>query len=50
MPELERGLKEFLRYYNRERMHQGLNYQTPANVYKAGQARVSSGSAANVLS
>ena len=39
VPELERGLKEFLRYYNRERMHQGLNYQTPANVYKAGQAR-----------
>ena len=37
VPELERGLKEFLRYYNRERMHQGLNYQTPANVYKAGQ-------------
>jgi putative transposase len=50
VPELERGLKEFLRYYNRERMHQALDYQTPAAVYKAGRARASSGSAANVLS
>jgi len=50
VPELERGLKEFLRYYNRERMHQALNYQTPATVYKAGRASTSSRSAATDLS
>jgi putative transposase len=43
VPELERGLKEFLRYYNRERMHQALDYQTPAAVYKAGRARAAGG-------
>ena len=38
------GLKRFFRFYNHERPHQSLDYQTPAAVYfqrapQTGQAR-----------
>ncbi len=36
--ELERGLVSYFRYYNEERPHQSLEYQTPARVYKQRQA------------
>jgi len=29
----ERGLKDYFQLYNRERLHQSLAYQTPAQVY-----------------
>lgn len=31
--ELKKGLKNYFQFYNDERVHQGLNYQTPAEVY-----------------
>lgn len=34
--ELEKGLKEFVCFFNSERLHQSLDYQTPDEVYKAG--------------
>ncbi len=34
VPELEAGLGSYLRFYDRERLHQSLNYQTPASVYR----------------
>jgi putative transposase len=33
VPELERGLRQYLRFYNQERLHQSLDYRTPAQVY-----------------
>jgi putative transposase len=38
VPELERGLAAYLRFYNTERPHQSLDYRTPAEVH-AGQRR-----------
>jgi putative transposase len=38
VPELERGLAAYFRFYNHERLHQSLGYRTPAEVY-AGQSR-----------
>jgi putative transposase len=41
VPELEMGLRLYFRYYNEERLHQSLDYCTPAAVYgtiKAGVA------------
>jgi putative transposase len=37
--EAYRGLGEYFRYYNGERPHQGLGYQTPAAVYEGSLAR-----------
>jgi len=37
--ELERGLRAYFRFYNEERFHQSLDYQTPAKVYHGGRAR-----------
>lgn len=31
--ELERGLRQYFEFYNRERLHQSLNYQTPFDVH-----------------
>lgn len=31
--EVDRGLKNFFQFYNGERIHQGLDYRTPAEVY-----------------
>lgn len=32
--ELYKGLDQYFRFYNEERMHQSLKYQTPASLYK----------------
>jgi putative transposase len=34
VPELLQGLRSYFEFYNNERPHQGLDYQTPATVYK----------------
>lgn len=34
---LHQGLTEYFRFYNHERKHQSLNYQTPAVCYKRGK-------------
>jgi len=33
VPELEKGLGEYFTFYNQERLHQSLSYQTPAEVH-----------------
>jgi putative transposase len=38
VPNLFRGLDSYFTFYNQERPHQSLGYQTPARVYK-GQSR-----------
>jgi putative transposase len=38
VPELERGLAAYFRFYNHDRPHQALGYRTPAEVH-AGQVR-----------
>ena len=35
VPELEKGLHEYFTFYNQERLHQSLSYQTPAEVHFA---------------
>jgi putative transposase len=35
VPALERGLASYFRFYNQERLHQSLNYRTPAEVHYA---------------
>lgn len=35
VPELERGLGQYFPFYNEERPHQALDYQTPRQVYEA---------------
>jgi putative transposase len=42
VPELDRGLAAYLRYYNRERQHSSLGYRTPAEVYRAGRPKTES--------
>jgi len=37
MGELTLGLTEYFTFYNEERPHQSLNYQTPDQVYRTGQ-------------
>lgn len=39
VPEAIHGLWSYFEFYNRERLHQSLNYQTPAAVYRQGQKR-----------
>lgn len=34
--ELEHGLRRYFDFYNHQRPHQALNYQTPATLYQAG--------------
>jgi len=34
--EAKRRLNAYLRFYNEERLHQALDYQTPGDVYRAG--------------
>jgi putative transposase len=36
VPELESGLTAYFRFYDEDRPHQSLNYQTPGEVYRAG--------------
>jgi putative transposase len=39
VPELERGLGAYFRFYNHERIHQSLDYRTPAAVFDGGAAK-----------
>ncbi len=39
VPELEKGLNNYFTFYNHERPHQSLSYQTPAEVHFAGADR-----------
>ena len=38
VPELLQGLGQYFTYYNEERLHQVLDYRTPAAVYQQGRA------------
>lgn len=38
VPELEKGLAAYFRFYNEARLHQSLGYKTPAEVYRAGRS------------
>jgi len=33
VPELRSGLKHYFEFYNQERLHQSLDYQTPSEVH-----------------
>jgi putative transposase len=35
VPELKQGLTRYFAFYNHERLHQSLDYRTPASVYRA---------------
>jgi putative transposase len=37
VPELQQGLGRYFPYYNEERLHQALDYRTPAQVYQEGR-------------
>jgi putative transposase len=39
VPGLQQGLGRYFPFYNHERPHQSLDYQTPAEVYGVGQSR-----------
>jgi putative transposase len=41
VPELTQGLGRYFPFYNEERLHQALDYQTPAAVYRGALARAS---------
>jgi putative transposase len=42
--DLELGLTAYFRFYDEDRPHQSLNYQTPGEVYQAGlRGRLSGG-------
>ena len=38
VPELTEGLGRYFPFYNEERLHQALDYRTPAEVYRPGRA------------
>jgi len=38
VPQLQQGLGRYFPYYNEERLHQALDYRTPAAVYQQGRA------------
>jgi putative transposase len=40
--ELQRGLQHYFPFYNEERLHQSLDYRTPADVYGGGDGRAGS--------
>lgn len=37
--ELQRGLESYFPFYNQERLHQSLEYRTPAELYRGGRGR-----------
>jgi putative transposase len=39
VPQLQAGLRAYFPFYNEERLHQGLDYRTPAVVYRQGRQR-----------
>jgi putative transposase len=36
VPQLQQGLERYFPFYNQERLHQSLDYRTPAAVYRPG--------------
>jgi putative transposase len=43
VPQLQEGLGRYFPYYNAERLHQSLEYRTPAAVYQEGRGTSTSG-------
>jgi putative transposase len=41
VPELEQGLQRYFGFYNHERLHQSLDYRTPASVYGCSEGSMS---------
>jgi putative transposase len=39
VPQLSAGLGRYFPFYNEERLHQSLDYRTPAQVYREGQSK-----------
>lgn len=39
IPEAEFGLGSYFEFYNNDRLHQALNYQTPAKIYAGGSGK-----------
>jgi len=39
VPQLSKGLGRYFPFYNEERLHQSLDYRTPAQVYREGQSQ-----------
>ena len=39
VPQLWQGLEQYFPFYNEERLHQSLDYRTPATIYREGQRR-----------
>ena len=39
VPQLQQGLGRYFPYYNQERLHQALDYRTPAAVYQQGRRK-----------
>jgi len=37
--EIERAIEDYFQFYNYERVHQSLSYQTPASVYEAKKSK-----------
>jgi putative transposase len=42
-PELESGLRAYFEFYDEERLHQSLGYQTPGEVHRAGLGQATRG-------
>jgi putative transposase len=36
VPQLQQGLQRYFPFYNEQRLHQSLDYRTPAVVYRGG--------------
>jgi putative transposase len=41
VPQLQQGLRRYFGYYNERRLHQALDYRTPADVYRQGRRSAS---------
>jgi putative transposase len=39
VPQLSKGLGSYFPFYNEQRLHQSLDYRTPAQVYREGQGK-----------
>jgi putative transposase len=50
VPELRRGLRRYFGFYNDERLHQSLDYRTPASVYRDGRKGVTGQGEEGILS
>jgi putative transposase len=43
VPQLSKGLGRYFPFYNEERLHQSLDYRTPAQVYREGRSQAAAG-------